>query len=1007
MLREAIERERAVGGLETVGNLADSPGFQRRLARRVASWRLAERGPDAEPPVGGPVEREEWKVYSRYLELLEELGRADERRLLVDPPGLAGWASRRLRDLWPSELAGAERLVVIDPPALPAVRRALRAMLRLDCPVLVALAGESGADRLGVFAESEALGRQLLDRGFRLESVGDPDSVDPARPAGLAGVARDLFRENDAPLEKLADATGIELVGEPQGAGVARAVAATVRDRLASGTPAEEILILVRSWDDQAQQILETLEDWGWPTASEQGQPMRLDPTLRTLLIAIRLPSNDWDTEPLARLLRNGLVRLKVESEVEAHPLAAAAAVRDARVFRGLQPLREALARKLSDPEEPSEEGRSAFGSRRKQRDRERARHALPILDRLHEIIGRRAIDGTWSEQTSSLAAIARDLGLTDSPTAGLDALLDALDEVGEVLAGLGHRGRTQSWETFVSAVERVIREQSVPATSAPPGALLLATVDEARGRVARHVVLANLAEKTFPAAEATRPDRVESASLEDAAAGLGESDEQAEPDSLGPRLPLNFDLVMTPTRSDPLGREMLRFLRVVGSAGERLTLIYPTADSKGTKLLPAGFLEDLKDLFDPEAVRSITRHREQLDPSMLEVKDGSPAERRISAVARAIQGDSGLLNQLAKDLDQAPFLSRIRETIRVARHRARGQSRFSRYEGILRDPLAIQRVASFFGPHYPFSASQLETVVSCPYKFFLEYVTKLEPVEERDELDEDLSDRGLFLHGVLERLHKVEGDDPLVGTDMLQWASGRMAEVIEEELSKRKKPLTDVEAGILRIEKHRVDRTIRKYMSQLEKYVEKVGVDAACVATEYTFGGEDSEGSILRIGEGDWAVRLQGKIDRIDVIDKGDVKFFRVIDYKSGSVPDKKKVERGQALQHAIYAMAVERYPTLVPDAVPLDCGYWGLRDTGYKASHEVKDLQRWAEYRESLCAYVIRVVDRLRRGEFPVHPIEVGCQKSCDYRSVCRIHQIRPARKRWEDDPRKNPPK
>ena len=52
----------------------------------------------------------------------------------------------------------------------------------------------------------------------------------------------------------------------------------------------------------------------------------------------------------------------------------------------------------------------------------------------------------------------------------------------------------------------------------------------------------------------------------------------------------------------------------------------------------------------------------------------------------------------------------------------------------------------------------------------------------------------------------------------------------------------------------------------------------------EVEFGVDDAPG--LEIGDGDDAVRLRGKIDRIDVVEENGTQLFRVIDYKTGSAP-------------------------------------------------------------------------------------------------------------------------
>ena len=75
----------------------------------------------------------------------------------------------------------------------------------------------------------------------------------------------------------------------------------------------------------------------------------------------------------------------------------------------------------------------------------------------------------------------------------------------------------------------------------------------------------------------------------------------------------------------------------------------------------------------------------------------------------------------------------------------------FCEYDGKLKDGAAVLEVDAEFGPGYCFNASQLETYICCPFKFFSKHVLNLKPVDERDELDEDYTERGSKIHEVLE----------------------------------------------------------------------------------------------------------------------------------------------------------------------------------------------------------------------------------------------------------------
>ena len=64
--------------------------------------------------------------------------------------------------------------------------------------------------------------------------------------------------------------------------------------------------------------------------------------------------------------------------------------------------------------------------------------------------------------------------------------------------------------------------------------------------------------------------------------------------------------------------REMLRFLRVLGSADSATALIYPTTDAKGQELLRAGFLDELIELLTPEAAVACHESFGRMDPTLV-----------------------------------------------------------------------------------------------------------------------------------------------------------------------------------------------------------------------------------------------------------------------------------------------------------------------------------------------------------------------------------------------------
>ena len=856
-LGEAIAQARRDGALREVAEVVDWPGFRRRLRARIAAWTRAERPIEATAPGPEPVRRAQWAIFVRYRAILQRLDAEDAE-------GLAVWASKALVTTPPATFRKLGAVTFLDPSLeSPAAWRVLEHAHRRARSVRVALAHDPDPALAEVFAEAAAIRERLLAWGFDETRV-EPDLF---RPAGLRDVERELFRVDSHRRERLKAADGLAVLGAPEGEGVGLVIAREVKKLLDRGTDPEEILVLFRHWDEAAALVLETLRAWGLPAAAEVPRPLSSEPALAALRLAMNLPVEEWEVEPLIRLLRNGQLRPDWPENAAPDALPIAASVlRSTRAFRGLEAIGMALDR--------------AIGEHRKEpRKAERIRLARAVVDRLGRAIEPLDQPRPWRDQAERLRALADDLRLGGPGDYALDHLWMALEDHGAVLERLGGGDLPWPWPDFAREVDRMVGDLATAPPTSPGATVRLAPVDSVAGARATHVFLANLGEGTFPTREAVDPR-------------MTPVPDESSPDTPNPAF----------------AGEMLRFLRVIGSADEGLTLVYPTSDAQGQERLKAGFLDDVLGLFEPGVAGSIHEEHRRFDPALLEWPElaGAPADARVRAVARACAcAERDELIALAGLPAHRPALEGTAAALRIAHARTRG-TRFGIFDGRLSDPEAIRKILEKFGPNRPYSPSQLETYLFCPFQFFLRYALKLEPVDERDELDEDYSGHGTRMHDILEMLEQLQVQSEESRLDL---AEVLIRSVVQDEPTGAE----GVDAGLREIERGRLAKTIRRYVKQYLDY-EALDRDRRPVPHrfEVVFGREDDEDAAshpaLVLGEGPVAVRLQGKIDRIDLIPTAGRTTFRVIDYKTGTSPSKKDVKEAIYLQLPLYALAIER---------------------------------------------------------------------------------------------------
>jgi RecB family exonuclease len=926
----ALDRAREEGRLRASAEVAAWPGFRRRLRDKFAAWTRRERSPDDPPETEDPVAAEEWAVFGHYREVLRSLD-------AVDVNGFAVWASRVLVEERPESLRKLACAVMLDVEGLsPAEERAWRFFEKTARSVRVATGYDPDPNLVEVYEAAASQHAALVRRHY--EEV--RHAPDLWRPPGLRDLECELFRPDAHLRPPMRDAGGLTLLGAPQGEGVGLVVAREVKRLLDERrVAAEEVLVLCRAWDDDAEAVVGVMRSWGLPVSSV-GRPPRLDaePAVSALRRALRLGPGGWEAAEVVRLLRHGRLRPDWPELRTPGALArAAAAVRDVGAFAG----RDAIDKKLAAASDEAGPGPA----------RDRLAVAHRVIGRLFDAMGRVNRPGTWTEHAARLRRLAAALGLDSVHDPALERLDDAMEDHAAVLEAASGP-ESVPFADFVAAVERIAAEdvdadEPIPA----PGTVVVTTVDRARGSRARFVVLANLAEGTFPTRAAVEG---------------------------GPRA---------------FGREMALFLQVAGSAAEGLILAYPTADETGREVLPAGFLDEIMRQLAPAAREVMPRPIVRLDPALLDDPDlaVAPADRRVRAVALAsLRGETGKLSRLAREADHRLVLHGTAAALVLTQGRLR-RGAFSDYDGLLREPALTAAVATRFAPEVPFSASQLESYLTCPFQFFAKYVLGLKPVDDRDDLDENFILRGNLLHRALENVERRAIVDPDEFLDVVKM-------VIATEMSVELTTGSAADPGLQEIAHRRLHRTMRDYAEQRQKYLDKSGpARVVPVRFEAAFGGRDSDDDVpsLVIGEGPSAVRIQGKIDRVDLVETEGERRFRVIDYKTGAPPSMKEVKDLRMVQLHLYALAVERLLLVENLDGLLDLGYWSLKKEGYKP---IKLGADWPDERDRLEAKVLATAGRLRAGEFVVRPEKPGCEQTCDYGMVCRIGQVRHVEKTVE---------
>jgi RecB family exonuclease len=454
----------------------------------------------------------------------------------------------------------------------------------------------------------------------------------------------------------------------------------------------------------------------------------------------------------------------------------------------------------------------------------------------------------------------------------------------------------------------------------------------------------------------------------------------------------------------------MLLFYSIVTRARRRLTLSYPSVSAAGQPLFASPYVAAVRSLFAPGTLR-VTTYGE-LDPVPPRERVLTAADLRLVATDEVRAEKGALFRLLAENPESAAVARGVMASAEMAAARFE-QPGFSGYEGLLCRKANVRRVSETFHRDFQFSATQLQTYATCPFRFLLSHVLRIEP-QESVETEVGPRTRGLSLHRMLKELHApAPASGP--GAGLPSGAQiGRMLRDLAAEHFLPPDECTPFEQAVLTVERRFSDLFAEWYAAQWDAYREALGEGwddpLAPRFVELPFGDVPVRDDLpphphaqpfATFGAGPDQVRVQGQIDRIDVGRRGTTTTFSVIDYKtrSGDRFDLRDIRAGLALQLAIYVSAIRQSQLLGPDPGLFQMLYWNLTRNGCVPAlkggrakrMEPVDADVVLEIERSLHELLPRMAARIRSGEFPVHNEDRNCTGYCPYGTVCRVNQVR----------------
>jgi ATP-dependent helicase/DNAse subunit B len=304
-----------------------------------------------------------------------------------------------------------------------------------------------------------------------------------------------------------------------------------------------------------------------------------------------------------------------------------------------------------------------------------------------------------------------------------------------------------------------------------------------------------------------------------------------------------------------------------------------------------------------------------------------------------------------------------------------------------LADEGLIAALAARFSPGYAWSASQLNTLGECGFRFFSQRLLRLEPLEPPRE-GMDVLQRGRLLHGILEQTYRR--------IQQAEWP-------IRPEFAAQALAILDDEAAAAFADAPRAQnfrprpgwvQEQARLRAQLAAVVSADFAGAALAqvtrkapaqepADRYVAALESAYDlpALFETADGQ-PVRVRGRFDRVDR--QGD--RWLVVDYKSGGTKiPLTKTTSGRNFQIMIYLLAIRAEQP----AGEVGGYFWHLPDQEPSGALWL-DTSEGEQTIEQGLDHIARGIGQAQRGDFAVRPNGLEdnrCSRHCDYSQLCRM--------------------
>ena len=453
------------------------------------------------------------------------------------------------------------------------------------------------------------------------------------------------------------------------------------------------------------------------------------------------------------------------------------------------------------------------------------------------------------------------------------------------------------------------------------------------------------------------------------------------------------------------LDQDRFIFYSLLDSSADKIFLTYPKYQ-EDRALTPSTFLSDLREAAEV-SINAYQEEIEVLNPKKIELNLGLEIQKLHADTSLSLAGSLFSQTPVEDALWLMDKIKNIRQRI-IADH-------FSLTEGNLSPVHQIRDILKRKYAFRTWSVTQLEQYAFCPMQFFMDRVLK---IEDEPEFEEDLNnlERGNLIHDILFRFFfELKKIDKLKNPADHKQLLFEIAEDIFSQMPFRGF-FWDLERAVY-FGTNQNSGLLQTFLDYDQNQISQTGFSPHLFefAFGYTYGSQKDQSSnsrsvILKSSAGQ--IKINGKIDRIDVDPNGSALIF---DYKTGKQAasvQAKDILAGQRFQLPLYLLA---FNELNPNLQGVYGGYYLVKDaenceridviTDKSRVRFVKDTAQAAlphkklvnkdgemlsfnELLDHSLNTAIEKTEELQQGNFrhTFFPDDIVCQQYCEFRRMCQ---------------------